>query len=196
MTRWFYLKFNHYDDDDDYDQAIFDISNMYSCKMSIQELRNQAFVPFDLNEDIRTPLVESDPDIQYFLGAISNNLNSCDYYIEDTFNDRFESLSINHCCLSILHLNIRSIPRNLSSLQTYLNNLDIQFSVVGISETWLKPYNVDCYGMDGYREEHSYRSERMGGGVSLYVMNGIEYFVRNDMSMINDHLESLFIEVD
>ena len=58
--------FNHYDDDNDYDQAIFDISNMYSCKMSIQELRNRVFVPFDLNEDIRTPLVESDPDIQYF----------------------------------------------------------------------------------------------------------------------------------
>ena len=58
--------FNHYDDDNDYDQAIFDISNMYSCKMSIQELRNRAFVPFDLNDDIRTPLVESDPDIQYF----------------------------------------------------------------------------------------------------------------------------------
>ena len=188
--------FNHYDDDNDYDQAIFDISKMYSCKMSIQELRNRVFVPFHFNEDIRTPLVESDPDIQYFLGAISNNLNSCDYYIEDTFNDRCETLPINRCSLSILHLNIRSIPRNLSSLQTYLNNLDIQFSVIGISETWLKPYNVDCYGMDGYKEEHLYRSERMGGGVSLYVMNGIEYFVRNDMSIIDEHLESLFIEVD
>ena len=79
--------FNHYDDDNNYDQAIFDINNMYSCNMSIQELRIRAFVPFDLNEDIRTPFVESDPDIQSFLGAIINNLKSCDYYIEDTFND-------------------------------------------------------------------------------------------------------------
>ena len=123
-------------------------------------------------------------------------MNSCDYYIEDTFNDRSETLPINRWSLSILHLNIRSIPRNLSYLQTYLNNLDIQFSVIGISETWLEPYNVDCYGMDGYKEEHLYRSERMGGGVSLHVMNGIEYFVRNDMSIIDEHLESLFIEVD
>ena len=83
------------------------------------------------------------------------------------------------------------LRRNLSSLQTYLNNVDIQFTVIGISETWLKPYNVDCYGMDGYKEEHLYRSERMGGGVSLYVMNGIEYFVRNDMSIIDEHLESI-----
>ena len=48
---------NHYDDENGYDQAIFDISNMYSCKMSIQELRNSAFVPFDLNENIRAALV-------------------------------------------------------------------------------------------------------------------------------------------
>ena len=39
------------------------------------------------------------------------------------------------CSQSILHLNIRSIPRNLSSQQTNLNNLDIQFLVIGILET-------------------------------------------------------------
>ena len=50
--------------------------------------------------------------------------------------------------------------------------------------------------MDGYKEEHLYRSGRMGGGVSSYEMNVIEYFVRNDMSIIDEHLESLFIEVD
>ena len=144
------------------------------------------------------PLWWNQIQISSVLGAVSNKLNSCDYYIEDTFNDRCKNLPINRCSLSILHLNIRSIPRNLSSQQTYLNNLDIQFSVIGISETWLKPYNVDCYGMDGYKEDHLYRSERMGGGVSLYVMNGIEYmyFVRNDMSIIDEHLESLFIEMD
>ena len=60
---------NHYDDEYGYDQTIFDIANMYSCKMSIQELRNRAFVPFDLNENISAALVESDPDITYCWGS-------------------------------------------------------------------------------------------------------------------------------
>ena len=66
-------------DDNDYDQVIYDDNNMYSCKKFIQELRNKAFVPRDLNEDTRTFLVASDQNTQYFGGAVSNNLNSCYY---------------------------------------------------------------------------------------------------------------------
>ena len=49
--------------------------------------------------------------------------------------------------------------------------------------------------MEGYSDSHRYRSYRMGGGVSIYVKNSIEYFTRDDLSINNSVIESLFIEI-
>ena len=81
------------------------------------------------------PLWWNPIQISRIVGGLSNNLNSCGFNIEDTFNDRCKIMPMKLCSQSILHLNIRNIPRNLSSQQTNLNNLDIQFLVIGILET-------------------------------------------------------------
>ena len=47
--------------------------------------------------------------------------------------------------LALLHLNIRSIPKNLSSLEEYLHNLDYEFNILGITETWLSVNNTGLY---------------------------------------------------
>ena len=36
-----------------------------------------------------------------------------------------------------MHLHIISSPKNLDKLSNYLAMLDVHFSVVGLSETWL-----------------------------------------------------------
>ena len=38
---------------------------------------------------------------------------------------------------SILHLNARSLPKNLDQLNLMLKNIQRPFSVLGVSETWL-----------------------------------------------------------
>ena len=50
---------------------------------------------------------------------------------------------------SFLHLNIRSLPHNLVKLTDYLSCLNIKFSVIGISETWLNDssHSVDISGI-------------------------------------------------
>ena len=40
--------------------------------------------------------------------------------------------------MSLLHLNIRSLYRNLDSLITLLKNVELRFSFIGITETWLR----------------------------------------------------------
>ena len=49
---------------------------------------------------------------------------------------------------SFLQLNIRSLPHNLVKLTDYLSCLNIKFSVIGISETWLNDssHSVDISG--------------------------------------------------
>ena len=44
--------------------------------------------------------------------------------------------------------------------------------------------------------EHNVRSTKSGGGVALFVRNGIDYHVRNDLTVMNESLETLFIEID
>ena len=57
---------------------------------------------------------------------------------------------------SLLHLNIRSLARNLNSLTDFLSCLDIKFSVIGISENWLieSPQSTD---INGFKFLHKHR---------------------------------------
>ena len=65
-----------------------------------------------------------------------------------------------------------------------------------MSESWLKDHNYELYRLNRYQAEHQYRAQKGGGGVSLYIKEGLEYFLRSDISVNNTILESLFIEVD
>ena len=70
----------------------------------------------------------------------------CKNYIGNDFNTSFSDLS----CFSIFHVNIRSIPENLVKLVYYLQDIEHQFSVFAISETWLKNYNDSIHNLKGY----------------------------------------------
>ena len=41
---------------------------------------------------------------------------------------------------SLRHMNSRSLKVNLSAFQACLDNIKLQFSAIGISETWLNDY--------------------------------------------------------
>ena len=49
---------------------------------------NKIFMPFEINDE-EDAFIELDPDYQYYsdLNYISNTI--CDYYLADTFNEKF-----------------------------------------------------------------------------------------------------------
>ena len=153
------------------------------------------FVPFELNEDVSLPLFDVDPDVQFYNNHC-NTVSPCDYYLEDSFNAKCTNENIDMNCFSMVHTNIRSISKNLNNFDNYLGGLDHKFSIIAVSESWLKDHSVDRYGLHGYNSEHKYRRSRGGGGVSIFVENSIEYFVREDLCYQNDNIETLFIEID
>ena len=158
--------------------------------------QNKIFTPFELNEDLNLPLIDSDPDVQFYNSQCNNSLHTCDYYLEDSFNKKIADLNIPSTSLSMVHINLRRIVKNLNKLDLYLKNLNHEFPIIALSETWLKNHNCDRYGLDDYNAEHNCRPNRGGGGVSLYVKDTIEYTVRDDLCFQNDILETLFIEID
>ena len=190
------LPFNHISTDEDFILAVSEnlslpVTLPYDALLSQESL----FTPFDLNESHNSPLFESDPDLQLYNLQCNAVLNSCDYYVEDSLNLKLNKLNVTENNFSLLHANLRSARKNLADLEAYLSNIKHSFSIVGISESWLKEHDKVYYNIDNYKSEHRCRPFRDGGGVSLYIKNHIEYIVREDICLNNKNIESLFIEI-
>ena len=98
--------------------------------------------------------------------------------------------------IAFLHSNICSSGKKLKDFSYYLEGLDISFSFIGLSETWATKTNEDILNMPGYNHEHCIRVSKKGGGVSIYILNTIQYKVRKNLALPKHLFESIFIEVD
>ena len=189
--------FNHYDEDDEFMEVLSEsCSHEPPVPIDIVNNSNKLFIPFELNDNENLPIHDADPDLQFYPSMCNRTLNACDYHLEDSFNQNISKLNISSRSYPIIHTNIRSAPKNLNNFESYLDTLNHEFSVIGLSESWLKPATVDLFGLDGYKSEHTFRPLRTGGGVSLFIKDHIEYTVRPDMCLNNEIIESLFIEID
>ena len=136
-----------------------------------------------------------DPNINFYNKNTHTFMQGCKYFLEDDLNKVYGDNVNLQTGLSILSHNIRSVPKNLDKLTTYLNNANVPFSVIGLCETWHTQETVDLYGIPNYNTVHSYRQDQRGGGVSLYVHNAISFVHRTDFSCFNDCMECIFIEI-
>ena len=96
----------------------------------------------------------------------------------------------------MIHLNIASLQRHIDELRTFLTILEHPFQVICISETRLhddKPLtNIQ---IDGYDFVHT-KTTTQCGGVGIYVKNGIEYEILDQLSITHHNVsESIFIEL-
>ena len=190
------LPYNHIFDDCDFLSALsenWSLTNTLPIDMITNQ--NHLFLPFELNESESHPLLDADPDMQYYNNQYNSVLYSCDYYLEDSCNDKIKKEGISNTAFSLLHSNIRSAVRNLQNFESYLASIDHQFKIIALSESWLKDHNFDLYNLKNYNAEHKCRPLRGGGGVSLYIHESQEYFLRDDICVNNNILESLFIEI-
>ena len=145
------------------------------------------------NLETKTFLDDADPDINFFSQVQPSNISS-KYYDENNFNTELGEISERNN-FSLLHLNIRSVPKNFNNLTNYVQNLKINFDVIGLTETWINEANTNLYNIEGYVQRELYRKQRKGGGVSLYVKEEIVFNDRDDLTFNNNNVESLFIEL-
>ena len=160
----------------------------------LTQLNKLAFNPFEINDDKDIlPLVDIDPDLNYFNSLTAyTSATKCNYYTENLFNRNINDKGQ----FSVLHLNIRSLPKHHTELTNYLDELRLNFTVIGLSETWLNEVQHDLYDIDNYKHIYKYRENRKGGGVSLFIRDTMPFKVLDDMSVFDDSLECLFVELD
>lgn len=140
-------------------------------------------------------LLNGFPDIDPDINILPNH--NANYFDEVSFN----SLPSTHPKIfeqfCLLFLNIRSAVKNLHSLDAYLYNINVKFSIIGLAETWFKDDIEQLYGLSDYKRVSLSRpGAKRGGGVALYIHKYLSYKPRNDLSNISENAECFFIEIN
>jgi hypothetical protein len=190
------LPFNHISDDRDFNNAISYSMNNFRNEYLNNEQR--IFDPLNLNHigNVQHEIDEFDPDLNYYNDFICvQNIQNCSYYMDDVFIKNISSCLNMKKAFSLIHFNIRSAPRNLAKVEQLFSTLDMEFTIVALSETWLTCNNYQCHSLPGYNMESNFRTGKTGGGVSLLIKESFDYVLRDDLSVFNANLESLFIEI-
>ena len=161
--------------------------------MDIDSLNAMAYNVFDFDsESIVNELNDIDPDLCYY-NQLIGNLNS-EYYSEHTF--QLLSSNTTPSAFSIIHSNVRSFFANGSELCNLMNVCNHHFSLICLTETWLNSFNYDYAVIPNYNHICRFRSDKSGGGVSIYVDKRLDFVERNDLSSMTSTLEAVFMEID
>ena len=94
---------------------------------------------------------------------------------------------------SIIHLNARSVKNKFDNIQSLLTASGVDWSMVCVSESWLKQNQISSFHLDNYNVFASCREEGGGGGSLIYVNNLYETKERKDLE--SRLLETTFIEI-
>ena len=98
-----------------------------------------------------------------------------------------------------MHVNVRSFNKNLDYLLILLQSVKYKFSILEICATWETNLNVDIFQIPGYVKVSSPRLSGVGGGVALFIEDGINFKVRNDLilddGIVDKSCECIFIEI-
>ena len=69
----------------------------------------------------------------------------------------------------IMHENIRSFENFFDKFHSFASELNRAADVIVFSETWFSANT--CHGIQGYIGFHTYRADKTGGGVSVFIRN-------------------------
>ena len=179
------MAFNTLNDDD-----LFDL---FRSSSTVNEVNYDSLTNFDESvvnhinssaEELELDFNFDDPASYNFTKYITNH--QFHDIVKDFENDTF----------SLLHVNIRSLNKHFDDLKLFLDNpTENPFSVIGLTETWVNQDLNQPYSLSDYDFVVKNRQNRIGGGVALYVHTKYNYIVRDEISLSNDFIESLFIEI-
>lgn len=95
---------------------------------------------------------------------------------------------------SLIHLNARSLKNKFDTFQTLLANSGVEWSIICISETWLKPEVLEYFSLKNYELFASCRVTGEGGGTAIYVHNSLE--VKQLCLPSSFYVENTWVEVE
>jgi len=77
--------------------------------------------------------------------------------------------------LHIFYVNIQSIRKHFDDLSIFINNSNLYYNVIILSEVWIFPDEVDRYRIPGYNMLLQPRLSDRSGGVIIYLEETLHY---------------------
>ena len=107
-----------------------------------------------------------------------------------------ESISISSSDLAIMQLNIRGLYSKIDKLKALLNECTLgkKIDVILLCETW-QSKSSHLPKLDGYSYIYKHCQHKLGGGVGMFVSDGLKYKGRSDLYMNECSFEFCLIEV-
>ena len=99
--------------------------------------------------------------------------------------------------MNTIHCNIRSLYAHHDEFLSLLSVLRVKFDILCFSESWLTDATKQLLNFQGYQSFHSLRPiNKRGGGISIFIKNSIraKHLYRHSLS--EDHIETLFVEIN
>lgn len=142
-------------------------------------------------QDPPNMLNEIDPDRHFF-----NFTDNCKYYQDDSITEIIAQQDGNKN-LSIIHFNSRSLHANFQYIKDYLIQLNVNFDVIAISETWLTNNVIQDFQLENYQMYSMNRTNKKGGGVALYLNDKLKCrLIDNMTTAIDGVMECVTVEIE
>ncbi len=123
--------------------------------------------------------------------------NNCNYISPDDI--KLDNVSFAGSQISILHLNIHSVPSKLDELKALLSKLktkNLTIDVILLCETFISDNNKDLCKLDDYKLFSEHRKKLTKRGVAIYINKKLKYVERKDLNIFEEGIfESCFIEL-
>ncbi len=173
----------------------------FSCKCQSAAVPVINYNHLDRLETCKLALKEYEKLYKSDVEANLENNNNFDYYDNHDFHKLTNQLETNKMS-SIMHSNISSIRGNLENLQTLIGNLDYNFDIIALSETWHTKENdasITQLNIKGYHNYIGRKGSSRKGGCGFFVADHLSFVLRDDLSKVykdqNCEFESLWIEI-
>ena len=89
----------------------------------------------------------------------------------------------------MMHFNVRSLPKNVTSLNDFILTVKETPEIIAISETKLQDENIYNISISGYVFLNT-NSPTRAGGVGLYFSKELTFIRRRDLEITGDGIES------
>ena len=169
------------------DDETLDILFSNEDKLPLHTINSMNIESFTYNSDINTR--QYDPD-NFLIQSLGYRNPPCEYIFPGSFPSEFKVRPLNH--LNIFCYNINSIKKKLDSL--ILDIVPQAFDIMSFCETKLSSSIQHLYTLPGFNM-YTNNNTTLKGGVAMYVKDDIDSFLRQDLLMMHDFIETIFIEI-
>ena len=138
-------------------------------------------------------LAQYDPDNNVELINDDANVYNCKYTSTESFKEISKQFTKNG--LSIICFNIRSFIKNNEEFLAYLNNCNHSFDIIVLTETWGRDETHSLFHIPGYNSVHNYRTNKRGGGVSIFIKEVYKYTPIDLLNISEETIESVAVSI-